>query len=207
MKRLENKVVLIAGGTTGGRLGHGSIMRQIKPGDIVEPCVLESVQGDAVQIPPPAQIIIHLQFRRFAGCPICNLHLQSYIRRHRELAENQIQEVAVFHSPKSAMLEHQLGAPFSFVADPDKEPYKAFGVEASIMSVLNPKAWPSAIKGLLQQGPGFPSHGESALGLPAEFLIDSTGMVITVHYGKHASDQLEFDELLELVRKAQQPTL
>jgi peroxiredoxin len=181
-------------------------MRQIKPGDLVEPCVLESVQGDAVQIPPPAQNMLHLQFRRFAGCPICNLHLQSFILRHRELAENQIQEVAVFHSPKSAMLEHQLSAPFPFVADPDKKLYKAFGVEASIMSVLNPKAWPSAVKGLFKQGPGFPSRGESALGLPADFLIDSTGMVITVYYGKHASDQLEFDELLELVRKAQQRT-
>jgi len=181
-------------------------MKQIKPDDFIEPCVLESVQGDAVQIPPPAQIILHLQFRRFAGSPICNLHLQSFIQRHRELAENQIQEVAVFHSPKSAMLEHQLSAPFPFVADPDKKLYKAFGVEASIMSVLNPEAWPSAVKGLFKQGPGFPSHGESALGLPADFLIDSTGMVIAVHYGRHASDQLEFNELLDLVRKAQQRT-
>ena len=102
------------------------------------------------------------------------------------------------------MLEHQLSAPFPFVADPDKKLYKAFGVEASIMSVLSPKAWPSAVKGLFKQGPGFPSRGESALGLPADFLIDSTGMVITVYYGKHASDQLGFDELLELVRKAKQ---
>jgi peroxiredoxin len=174
-------------------------MRQIKPGDFVEPCVLESVQGASVRIPPPAQIILHLQFRRFAGCPICNLHLQTFIRRHRELAENQIQEVAVFHSPKSTMLEHQLSAPFPFVADPDKKLYKAFGVDTSIMSVLNPKAWPAAVKGLFGQGPGFPSRGESALGLPADFLIDSAGKVITVHYGKHASDQLEFDELLKLV--------
>jgi len=179
-------------------------MRQIKPGDFVEPCVLETVQGTGVPIPPPAQTMLHLQFRRFAGCPICNLHLRSFIRRYRELEENQIQEVAVFHSPKSAMLEHQLSAPFPFVVDPDKKLYKSFGVEASIMSILNPKAWPAAIKGLIVQGPGFPSRGESALGLPADFLIDSTGMIIAVHYGKHASDQLGFDELLELVRKAKQ---
>jgi peroxiredoxin len=102
------------------------------------------------------------------------------------------------------MLEHQLSAPFPFIADPDKKLYKAFGVEASVMSVLNPKAWPSAVKGLFKLGPGFPSRGESALGLPADFLIDSTGMVVTVYYGKHASDQMEFDELLELVRKAKQ---
>ena len=177
-------------------------MKKIKPGDFVEPCVLESVEGTEVPIPPPAQIKLHLQFRRFAGCPICNLHLRSFIQRHRELAENQIHEVVVFHSPKSAMLEHQLIAPFPFVADPHKKLYKAFGVEASIMSVLNPRAWPAAVKGLIEQGPGFPSRGESALGLPADFLIDSAGMVITAHYGKHASDQLEFDELLELVRKA-----
>lgn len=179
-------------------------MRLIKPGDFVEPHVLESVQGDAVPIPPPVQNMLHLQFRRFAGCPICNLHLQSFIKRHRELAESQIKEVVVFHSPKSTMLKHQLSAPFPFIADPDKKLYKAFCVEASIMSVLNPKAWPSAVKGIFKQGPGFPSHGESALGLPADFLIDSTGMVITAHYGKHASDQLEFDELLELVRKTKQ---
>jgi peroxiredoxin len=179
-------------------------MRQIKPGDFLEPCVLESVQGTEIPIPPPAQIMLHIQFRRFAGCPICNLHLQSFIRRHRELVNNQIQEVVVFHSPKSAMLEHQLSAPFPFVADPDKNLYKAFGVKASIMSVLNPKAWPAAVKGLIEQGPGFPSRGESALGLPGDFLIDSAGMVLTAHYGKHASDQLEFDELLELVCKARQ---
>jgi hypothetical protein len=105
------------------------------------------------------------------------------------------------------MLKHQLSAPFPFVADPDKKLYKAFGVKASIMSVLNPKAWPAAVKGLFAQGPGFPSRGESALGLPADFLIDSAGMVITAHYGKHASDQLEFDDLLEQVRKAKQCVL
>ena len=37
---------------------------------------------------------------------------------------------------------------FPFVADPDKKLYEAFGVEASIMSALNPKAWPAAVKGL-----------------------------------------------------------
>ena len=182
-------------------------MRQIKPGDFLAPCVLESVQGTEVPIPPPAQIMLHIQFRRFAGCPICNLHLQSFIQRHHELVNNQIQEVVVFHSPKSAMLKHQLSAPFPFVADPGKKLYKAFGVKSSIMSVLNPKAWPAAVKGLITQGPGFPSRGESALGLPADFLIDSAGMVIAAHYGKHASDQLEFNELLEQVRKAKQCAL
>lgn len=178
-------------------------MSRMKAGNFVAPRVLESVQGAAISI-PPSKRFMHLQFRRFAGCPICNLHLQSYIRRYRELVENQIEEVAVFHSQKSAMLEHQLSAPFPFVADPDKRLYKAFGVETSIMSVLNPRAWPAAVKGLFTQGPGLPSHGESPLGLPADFLIDRAGQIVAVKYGTHASDQWAFDELLAVVRSAQQ---
>ena len=30
--------------------------------------------GQLVTIPDPAGEFVHLQFRRFAGCPICNLH-------------------------------------------------------------------------------------------------------------------------------------
>jgi hypothetical protein len=140
-----------------------------------------------------------LQFRRFAGCLICNLHLQSFIQRWSELVENQIQEVAVFHSPEHTMLEYQTSAPFPFIADPDKKLYKAFGVETSLMSVLNPNAWPAAVKGLVKQGPHLPSRGESALGLPADFLIDRSGKLVAVKYGTHAFDQWDVDELLGLL--------
>lgn len=45
---------------------------------------LVAVGGDVVPIPDPERLI-HLQFRRFAGCPICNLHLRSIVRRHDEI--------------------------------------------------------------------------------------------------------------------------
>ena len=48
---------------------------------------------------PDANRLVHLQFRRFAGCPICNLHLRSGARRHDEIAAAGIREVVVFHSP------------------------------------------------------------------------------------------------------------
>ena len=178
-------------------------MSRKKAGEFVEPRTVESIRGPTVPIPPAAHFM-HLQFRRFAGCPICNLHLRSFIRRHDELLAHQIQEVAVFHSPKSAMLEHQASAPFPFVADPEKKLYKAFGVESSLLSLLDPRAWPAAIKGLLRAGPGLPSRGESVRGLPADFLIDSSGKIVALKYGAHASDQWGFDEVLELVRAVRQ---
>jgi alkyl-hydroperoxide reductase/thiol specific antioxidant family protein len=146
--------------------------------------------------------LVHLQFRRFAGCPICNLHLRSFIRRHDELWVHGIHEVAVFHSPKSAMLEYQTSGAFPVIADPDKALYKAFGVETSILSVLNPRTWPAAIKGIFLAGPRLPSRGESSLGLPADFLIDTSGKIVALKYGRHASDHWEFDELLELANAA-----
>src|SRR5260370_38788977 len=165
-----------------------------------------NIHGANVSVPDQNQFI-HLQFRRFAGCPICNLHLRSFIRRHDELLVHGIHEVAVFHSPKSAMLEYQTSGPFPFIADPDKTLYKAFGVETSILSVLNPRTWPAAIKGIFRTRPRLPSRGESALGLPADFLIDTSGKIVALKYGKHASDHWEFDELLELVRAAGKDTV
>ena len=36
---------------------------------------LVSVTGNRIAVPDPNRLA-HLQFRRFAGCPICNLHLR-----------------------------------------------------------------------------------------------------------------------------------
>lgn len=138
---------------------------------------------------------------------MCNLHIQSFIKRHSELLANNLQVVAVFHSTPKAMLEHHSNAPFPIVADPTKSLYKAFGVESSIRSVLNPKAWLAGIKGLLRHGPGFPTRGESALGLPAEFLIDADGLILAAKYGTHAYDQWSVEELLELARNTKRLSL
>ncbi len=69
----------------------------VGPGSVVVPRELVGVSGDAVPIPDPDRLI-HLQFRRFADCPICNVHLQSIVRRHDEIANAGIREVVVFHS-------------------------------------------------------------------------------------------------------------
>lgn len=181
-------------------------MTHIAIGEVIRPGVLESIQGERVIFPHPTQLT-HLQFRRFAGCPICNLHLQSFIKRHGELVNEGIQEIAVFHSSKKAMLKHHSNAPFPLIADPMKSLYRTFGVESSIMSVTNLSALRAAITGLVRLGAGLPGFGESPLGLPADFLIDSSGRVLALKYGAHAYDQWAVDELLKLARNARQPDL
>ena len=176
------------------------------PGDIVPVRELATIRSEPVLV-PAADGLTHLQFRRYAGCPICNMHLRSVARRHAELAEAGVHEVAVFHSPAEDMLPHQGELPFDVVADPGKELYRAFGVEASKRAVLHPRAWTTPLnprswgvvaRGLRGGGSPGPRSGETVLGLPADFLIEPGGRVIAAKYGRHAGDQWSVDEVLAL---------
>ena len=166
--------------------------RHYAPGDIIPAQELTTIQSR--RIPLPAQDgLTHLEFRRFAGCPVCNLHLRSIARRYDELTAAGLREVAVFHSPAAQLRPHQADLPFPVIADPERELYAAFGVETSIRAVLhprplstplNPKSWVVVARGLRNGGSPAPARGDTALGLPADFLIEPDGRIRAVKYGQ-----------------------
>ena len=181
---------------------------RIAPGDTITARELTTIQSERILLPAPG-ILTHLQFRRYAGCPICNLHLHSMARRHDEIAAAGIQEIVVFHSAAADMLPYQGQLPFAAVADPGRKLYGEFGVTASPRAVLHPKAWTSPLnprvypiiwRGIRAGGSPAPRHGDTALGLPADFLIEPDGRLLAAKYGRHASDHWSVDELLELAR-------
>lgn len=161
---------------------------------------LTTITGAQVAVPAPNDIV-HLQFRRFAGCPICSLHLREVARRRDEIAGAGITEVVVFHSAADALRRYQADLPFAVVADPDRKLYKQFGVESSIRAVLDPRAWGAAARGLLRTRSltGAVGRGEDHMGKPADFLIGPDGRVLARKYGVHADDQWSVEELLGLV--------
>ncbi len=176
-------------------------MGRIKTGELLERRELESIRGDSIGIPDESKYI-HLQFRRFAGCPMCNLHLRSFIQRHDEIESLGIREVVVFHSSKEALLKNQNDAPFDLIADPEKSLYREFGVEKSVWSVLHPGVWLPAFKVVLSGGFSLHSWKESKFGLPADFFIAKNGQVVACMYGKHSYDQWTVDEVIEIVQNA-----
>jgi len=172
---------------------------------------LTSVSGDPIAV-PDATRLVHLQFRRFAGCPVCNLHLQSLVRRHDEILAAGIREVAVFHSSAQELLVYEGDLPFAVVADPERKLYAEFGVESSPRALLDPRAWLPILRAVVHSvaavatgsghvPPASPSGGR--LGLPADFLIASDGRVRACKYGVHADDQWSVDELLGHARSAE----
>jgi hypothetical protein len=176
---------------------------RLKPGHVIAARQIAALNG-MVKVPDLNQLI-HLQFRRFAGCPVCDLHLHSIAQRHDEIVSARIVEVAVFHSCADDLRPFTIELPFAVVADPQKRLYAEFGAEASPRALLNPRAWLPILRGVLRslgrilrgRQPVTSLHSEGGkLGLPADFLIANDGRILACKYGAHIYDQWSVDDLL-----------
>lgn len=172
---------------------------EVEIGHIIPRRVLITIHNERIEI-PDSHRLTHLQFRRFAGCGSCNLHLRSFAKRHAEISAANIREVAVFYSTAESMMPHQGELPFAIVSDPSRTLYEEFGVKTNLRSILAPSAWLSWVGAAfaLDKLPEPPREGESKLGLPADFLMATDGRVLALKYGTHAYDQWSVDELLSI---------
>ncbi len=178
---------------------------RISPGDLIPIRDLLTISGKRIGI-PTSDRLIHLQFRRFAGCPVCDLHLYSIMQRHGEILAASIREVVVFHSTSEELSRYAGHLPFDVIADPGKRLYAQFGVERDCRALLDPRAWRPISIGVCrsflrvlrreQPLPRVRPDGGS-FGLPADFLIAGGGRVLACKYGSHAYDQWTVDEILE----------
>lgn len=174
-------------------------MKKLVRGAQIKPFALQDIHGDKIDVPDMGRWT-HLQFRRFSGCMICNLHLQTLIGRYSEIVDAGISELVFFQSNREALLDQFADIPIRLIADPEGEYYQKFGVGNSVMSVANPLVVLPAMRGMFKFGIHFPKKEESFFGLPADILIDGDGKIVAVHYGKHAYDQWSVDHLLNLVK-------
>jgi alkyl-hydroperoxide reductase/thiol specific antioxidant family protein len=187
--------------------------RRPRPGAVIHEREFTPISGPPICVPSPGHLV-HLQFRRFAGCPVCDLHLRSIARRHAEIEAAGIREVVVFHSPADELREHAADLPFAVIADPAKRLYVKFGVESARRALLHPRAWEPILRAVLhstwaivrgrERGPAARPQG-GRFGLPADFLIAEHGTVVARKYGEHAYDQWSVDELLELAAGSPSP--
>jgi hypothetical protein len=171
-----------------------SVSKRRQPGERLPPLRFCSVQGPPVEL--PGADLVHLQFRRFAGCPVCNLHLQTFARAQQRLSDGGVLTVAFFHSTLEQMKPYQGQLPFPCVPDPNRRWYDFFGVEQSLFAVAHPRVVGAALKGLLTAPSNPFVGGTDQTGLPADILVDRSNVIMAAHYGSHANDQWSVDEVL-----------
>lgn len=172
---------------------------KIQQGQTLQPFTVQTIKQKPLLFPNTDSRFVHLQFRRFSGCPICNLHLRSFTKRKAELVAAGIREVIFFHSSESEMRKYQKDVPFDLIADPDKVFYKHFGVEKSAFASMHPSAFFTGLRGALMGFISTKSEGGTH-GLPADFLLNQQGVVVAVKYGAHANDQWSVAQVLGLTR-------
>ncbi len=168
-------------------------------GDPFAPRRLVAIDQTHVSIPDPSRLV-HLQLRRFAGCPICSLHLRSFARRHDELVAAGVVEVAVFHSASAQLRKVHTQLPFAVVPDPQRHLYEELGVGTSVRAVLHPRAWAAGVRAMATRASADPraGSGDGSLGLPGDFLISPDGRILAMYRGRHADDQWSVDDVLAL---------
>jgi peroxiredoxin len=176
---------------------------RLRAGDTFIARELVTLAGRTVRIPDPRKLV-HLQMRRYAGCPICSLHLRSFVRRKDDLDRAGVREVVVFHSSAEALRKVHTALPFDVVPDPTRQLYSALGVATSPLALFHPRGLLAAVRASFSRASATPSAGvtDGPFGLPADFLVAPHGKILAVKYGSHADDQWSTDELLALVAGA-----
>ena len=119
---------------------------RLSVGDKFPQLKLTGITEESISIPDPSGVLTHLQFRRFAGCPICNLHLRSISGRLDEITAAGVREVVVFQSTPAELRRYENGLPFTVIGDPGKELYRMFGVETSARAITKPTSLAGAAR-------------------------------------------------------------
>lgn len=135
---------------------------------------------------------IWLIFYRYAGCPLCNLHIMSLTLRREIVEDKGLKVVAVFESEPEDFTRVTRIPPkqtFHLLADPKKKVYELYGTESRLSGLASPKAGLSLLKAF---GAGFKQGKISGdIGqIPASFLINPEGIIETIHYGRHVDDHI-----------------
>ncbi|WP_164848375.1 peroxiredoxin [Halobacteriovorax sp. HLS] len=156
-----------------------------------ENIILESYRGQKVW----------LAFFRYASCPLCNLRINEMIRRYKELEAEGLKIITVFQSPRTSVEKYvaKQELPFPLICDPQQELYQLYGVKGSYgglmsLGVVQNLAKASA-KGFF---PGVPDGPLNTI--PADFLINELGEIVTSFHGKDIGDHIPFEEVFKFLK-------
>lgn len=137
---------------------------------------------------------LYLSFERNAGCPVCNLRTHELLKHSEFFRAHNITVIMVYESPVETMKAY-LGEntyPFHFVADPENRLYGSYGVERSFTKVIR-ALWNGIMEKVAKGKKLFnqPMKQDGHLDrISAEFIIDKSGRISHLHYGRFVGDHL-----------------
>ncbi len=155
---------------------------------------LVDIHGQPVQIGNGRRLLLSL-FRE-ASCPFCNFRVYDLTNNYPNLTNLGLDIVAVFKSGPDDIDKFiaQRPRPFRMVADPDGLAHQAFHVEASMWGKIKAMLlrFAALFGGMRMVGMRGMATGNL---MPADFLIDETGLVVETYYGRDAGDHIPMERI------------
>ena len=110
-------------------------------------------------------------------------------------AGGQVAVVAMAEPQQAAEFRSRYELPFSLLSDPEREAYRAFGLQrGSIWNVAGPVVWAAGLKAFVQHGAGRPIGDPYQLS--GTFVIDRHGIIRYTHHAANSADRPPNAELI-----------
>ena len=176
-------------------------VQKLKKGDEAPHFSVVDINGEKVEINNNNGKIILLSFFRYSGCPWCNLAIYRLSQMAPDLETQGVKVVCFVQSTrenieKNVINRHDLKPPFALVPDPYKIIYGLYGVEESALKYFTSlRKVPEWIYSSYKLHYKQPEVDGSVTLVPAQFLIDSDGTIIKVHYGTDYADDMTYSEI------------
>ncbi len=182
-------------------------MRKLFPGEVAPPIEATALDGSRAFVLSGGRI--WLSFYRYVSCPLCSMRVHECAEWLRAAQPRGLRAVAVFPSPREKVLALENGdLPFTVLLDPESALSRTYGTDTSLWGVLSPTAWAAVARarrtGITRATDGLEPDGPIRR-MPAEFLIDESGVIVEAYYGQHAADHLPIQRIAEFAAGANGP--
>lgn len=170
----------------------------VTTGHIAPPIESISLSGNRLMLSDFRGRRVFVKFHRFSGCPVARRQVGDLIAGGDRLAAHGIETIVVFHSGAEDLRPNfSETAHLHIVPDPEKMLFRAYGCDFDWHKLFSSRSWGATLgafgHGYFPQPTRF--HG-GVVGIPADFLIDATGVIVHAHYGSHFGDSLTTDDVL-----------
>ena len=164
------------------------------PGGTAQPFEATCLNGEQLSLARLEGQRTWLTFFHFLECPVCLLRANEMIRRYPHWAAPDFQMVGVFHAGPDEVRQSlgERDIPFPVICDPGKELYCAYGLRRATRSAMNNFRYKLKAIGAMFRGYRPARSTRNATVLPGDFLINETGKLHDVYYGRYMGDHISF---------------
>lgn len=165
---------------------------RLQPGDEAPDFQATLLDGRNLRLTGLRGHLVWLAFYRYAGCPICNLHFASVMRKYQALKQRDIFVLAVFesgpdHFPQS--LAERRHSSLGLISDTERLLYDLYGVENRLSALIRPTVAVRLLQALFAGHPQRRIDGPAGR-IPAHFLIAEDGIIEQAYYGANVADNI-----------------